>query len=313
LAAEFDLYTLPFRRRLDFSTSARLANLLEEVRPDVAHAHGPVAYRCAARAVRSRAPFVLSVHGLSGWRGTVIHADVVVTVSEYARDAIRRRVRDGSRLRVIRGTSDCSRFADYRDAAPTFREEFGLGDRPLVACVGRLVPAKGQHVLLEAAKRVAAEVPEARFVIVGGRSAGYERRLRRMCVRLGLQDTVVFTGERRDIPRVLAGSDILVQPSFEEALGLSVIEGMASGLPVIASRVGGIPEVVTHGVTGLLVAPGNADGLADAVRRLISDRELRLRMGESGRERALGEFNLDAMVDQLVSVYEEVSAAHSAP
>jgi glycosyltransferase involved in cell wall biosynthesis len=313
LAAEFDLYTLPFRRRLDFSTSARLARLLEAVRPDVVHAHGPVAYRCVARAVRSRAPFVLSVHGLSGWRGTALDADVIVACSESTRDGIRKRVRDESRLTVIRCAIDCSRFADYRDAAPTFREEFGLGDRPVVTCVRRLVPAKGQHILLEAAKLVAAEVPEARFVIVGGRSAGYERRLRRMRARLGLQDAVVFTGQRRDIPRILAGTDILVQPSIEEPLGLSAIEGMAFGLPVIASRVGGIPEVVTDGVTGLLVPPGNADELADALLRLISDRELRLRMGESGRERALSEFNLDAMVDRLVSVYEEVLAAHSAP
>ncbi|MBI2843799.1 MAG: glycosyltransferase family 4 protein [Armatimonadetes bacterium] len=306
---EFEVYTLPFRRRFDFASAARVSRLVEDIRPDIVHVHGPVAFRFAAKAVWS--PLVVSAHGLSGWGSSLSRADVVVAVSHWTRAGIERLVKEQSRIRVVHNGIDCSRFAGFSDTGRTFREEFGLDGRLVITCVSRLVPAKGQHVLLEAAKTVLERFPEVRFVVVGSRSESYERSLRRICSERQIEDTVVFTGERHDIPQILAATDILVQPSLEESLGISVIEGMAASLPVVASRVGGLPELVEHGVTGLLVEPGNPAELADALIELIDDPDARNRMGRAGRERACGHFSIDVMIDKFVSIYRDAAGARA--
>lgn len=178
-----------------------------------------------------------------------------------------------------------------------------------VGMVGRLAPLKGQHVFLEA---FAQAFPEGtgRATIVGaalfGESRDYEEQLRSQVVRLGLQGRVEMTGFREDIAAELGRLDVLVQASvIAEGFGLVVVEGMASGLAVVAPRAGGPAEIVTDGHDGLLYPPGDVEALAFALRRLAVDGSLRERLGEAARKRAQ-DFTPDVIAPQVLAFYREV-------
>lgn len=124
--------------------------------------------------------------------------------------------------------------------------------------------------------------------------------------RHGLEERLRLLGQRGDIPQILAASDIFVLSSDWEGLPYTIIEAMMSGLPVVATRVGGVPELVENEVTGFIVPPKNPQALAKGLQRLLDDPELRHRMGQLGREKALREFTLDRMLRETERVYEEV-------
>jgi glycosyltransferase involved in cell wall biosynthesis len=139
-----------------------------------------------------------------------------------------------------------------------FRQDLGLSSQHLlIGSVAHLLPKKGHAVLLEAMVSVRSQVPSARLIVAGrGRES---ERLRQLTEQLGLNDVVQFLGYRNDIPNLMNACDIMVQPSLEEAFGVSLVEAMAIGRPIVGSNVGGIPEVVENGVTGFLVTPGVSD------------------------------------------------------
>jgi glycosyltransferase involved in cell wall biosynthesis len=172
--------------------------------------------------------------------------------------------------------------------------------RPMVLTVARLDAQKGHTVLLEAISRI----PEATFVLAGD---GPERATLEAKVRAsGIADRIVFLGHRTDIPRLLGRCDLFVLPSLYEGFPLAIQEAMAAGRPVIASAVGGVPEAVRDGVTGLLVPPSDPAALADAIRRLLADPALAQRMGAAGRVRAEQEFSYEAMVQRTTRIYDDV-------
>jgi glycosyltransferase involved in cell wall biosynthesis len=166
-----------------------------------------------------------------------------------------------------------------------------------------LTPKKAPRVFLEAAALVRASVPAARFLVVGdGPLRGdLEARAR----ELGLSDAVRFAGESDDVPGVLAGVSVSVLTSVKEGCSNIVLETMAAGRPMVATAVGGNPELIVDGVTGFLVPVGDARAVADRVVRLLSDTALAARMGEAARERAFGEFGVERMVERTVAVYRE--------
>jgi glycosyltransferase involved in cell wall biosynthesis len=172
-------------------------------------------------------------------------------------------------------------------------------ERPVVLTVARLDKQKGLDCLLEAA----ALVPEARFVLAGD---GPERaRLVAQAHALGLNDQVVFLGYRRDIPELLASCDLFVLPSLFEGLPLSILEAMAAGKPVIASAINGTDEAVFHGKTGLLVPPGDAAALSQAIRTLLFDPALAQRLVTAGRSQVQREFSVETMVQRVTDIYRE--------
>ena len=130
--------------------------------------------------------------------------------------------------------------------------------------------------------------------------------IKRSIYSLGLSNRVFLLGERNDVPSILASSDVFVLPSNWEGLPYTVIEAMMAGLPVVATSVGGVPELVEDGVTGFLVPRSDPEALAEALQRLIDDPELRERMGKAGRQKAMCEFTLDRMLRETEKVYEEV-------
>ncbi|MGH2574346.1 MAG: glycosyltransferase, partial [Ignavibacteria bacterium] len=163
--------------------------------------------------------------------------------------------------------------------------------------VGRMTPGKGHEEFLNAAKLIInkSKVP-TRFLIVGSASYGeelYEKKIRSLASKLMLNNVIIFTGFRKDIPRILNAVDILAFPSHEESFGVTLLEAMAMEIPVVASNTAGVPDIVTNGKTGILIPPKNPIALANALIGLAENSELRMKLGKEGRRRVENFFNID--------------------
>ena len=187
------------------------------------------------------------------------------------------------------------------------KQEFGIKpDDLVVGVVSKLWEGKGHKQILEAAKNVINKVPNVKFLFVG---EGYLRgELEALTQQLGLSDYVIFTGFRTDIPEVTATFDIAILASFFEGLGRVLLEAMVLNKAVIATRVGGIVDVVDDGKTGILVPPGDSTAFAEAMITLLSDEEIRMGMGRAGREKIDAKFSAKTMVDQIEKVYGDLIA-----
>lgn len=190
--------------------------------------------------------------------------------------------------------------------SPGLRSELGIPNgAPLVGEVGRLCDVKGQRELIAAL----AQVPDARALLVGAdleQGGAFQASLEREAERFGVRDRVVFAGRRDDVSQLLAELDVLALPSWTEGLPLVVLEAMARRRPVVATPVGGTPEVVVDGETGLLVPPRDPVALAAALRRLLADAELRRRMGDAGYERVRDHFSAGEMTRRVLAIYDKV-------
>lgn len=191
-------------------------------------------------------------------------------------------------------------------------EEFGLSpEQPRFGIFGRVIGWKGIREFLLAARVVIAMVPTARGFIVGGPSDGdgaYYREMQDLARALGLQDKVTFTGYRSDIPALMKSMDVIVHASIRpEPFGMVLIEGMAMGKPVVATRAGGPLDIVVDGVTGYLVPVGDVDALGSVVSTLLQDRDLRDRMGGQGRLRVVAEFSNQRCARQMEAIYQELA------
>jgi len=231
--------------------------------------------------------------------------DRTIAVSELSRRALERHYGiPRERLVAIRNGIDLSAFAAPADVGAV-RESLGLGSDDVVAVhVGAMVERKGHSVALHAMPAILEREPRLRYVFLG--EGVLEERLRREADGLGVSDFVVFAGFRRDVAEVLAASDLLILPSDVECLPLVILEAMASGLPVVASDVGGVSEAVVDGVTGRLIGPRDPSGLAAAVLDVLASGGRRGEMGEAGRRRARDEFDINACVAAVAATYDSV-------
>lgn len=208
---------------------------------------------------------------------------------------------------------------DVREFHPSvsgarIRAELGIDPGALVVgFVARLDPWKGADVFVRAAAEIALERPDARFLVCGGELRGYETYaagIRRLASSLGLDGRIQFTGWRYrlgDIPEVMAAIDVLLHPPIRpEPFGLVLVEAMATARPVVASRTGGIAEVVVDGITGELVAPGDWRAAAAAVLRLLADPSRAHALGAAGRQRAEAEFEVGAYVRRIEALYDSL-------
>lgn len=213
------------------------------------------------------------------------------------------------KVRVIYNGEDLESYA-LADGAAVRRE---LGGQPLIAMVGRLSAEKDHETFLQAAARVSGSWPQARFAIVGEDPEPGQRRrhaLEELAGRLGLEGRVVFTGARQDIPDLMAALDLLVHCAHREAFGRVLVEAMAAARPVVATAVGGIPEVV--GECGLLVPEGDAAEVARAVGSLLADADAARHLGQAGQRRVRARFSIAAHIAQVEALYEEIWAEHGA-
>jgi glycosyltransferase involved in cell wall biosynthesis len=231
--------------------------------------------------------------------------DRLIVVSKAIDHKIREEGRAVAPISLIYNGVDLQRY-NHQQPCCTLHEEYLIpADAQIVGVVARLEAEKGHRTLLEAWPLVLAEVPSARLLIIG---EGSERdSLEAQVASLGIEDRVVFTGRREDVPAVTAALDVAVLPSYREAQGLSVLEAMALGRPVIASRVGGIPEMIEDGVSGLLVEPHDCDALAAGIVRLLTDHPLADMIAHRGHELVHDRFCIELMVHSMSDLYDQAA------
>ena len=283
----------------------QLRQFFQSERIDIVHSHNTLAHFYGALAAKwAGVPAVINTqHGRgcgAGWKAKWQFrlanrwTDCVVGVSNDATELCRADdPRAAAHMRVLWNGIDVSRF-----------EYHGPKLLPVAISVARLAPEKDFDTLLHAVKILVRDVPDFRLKIVGD---GPERsRLEQLRDKLRLEQHVDFLGERHDVPQLLAKAGFFVLSSRSEGISLTILEAMAVGLPVVATNVGGNPEIVADGRTGRLVASGSPERLADAMRDMLANREQWPVMGELGRQCVEQHFNVREMVRQYEGIYREL-------
>ncbi|MFQ5647093.1 MAG: glycosyltransferase family 4 protein [bacterium] len=228
-------------------------------------------------------------------------ADRLICISEAIKGSVQPELYP--KLSVIYNGIDTGVFSPELDGTPV-RKEFGIKpDEVLIGLVSRLDPLKGQETAIKALATLSSR--SAKLILVGSlnETAG---SLKRMAGRLDLADRVIFTGYREDIPTITAALDIAILPSLHEGFGRVIIEAMALRKPVVATDVGGIPEIIKDRETGFLIQPDNHQKLGEALEKLIDNPELRKRMGNSGYKRVCCCFSARRNIEATQQLYEEV-------
>ncbi len=220
-------------------------------------------------------------------------------------DVLRREPVPAEKLRLVYNGIDLAPFENLPSRAE-IREKLGLDQKSIVVgTVANLIPYKGHAEIVEAAALLVPKFPHMRFIWVG-RDDGIAASLFERARTLGIENHLCFLGPRQDVPHVLAAMDMLVSASHEEGFSNVILEGMAAGLPVVATRVGGNPEAVVDGETGIIVEPRDPAALATAIEKLASSPELAKTMGEKGRLRVHQEFSYQSMIRGLENLYQEL-------
>jgi glycosyltransferase involved in cell wall biosynthesis len=231
-------------------------------------------------------------------------ADCVLVNAESIRDTLIEQGYRPDNIVVIRNGIVLSRFGK-REKGAALRRDLGLQpSAPLVFVFSRLNRMKGVEYFLDAAALLAPRFPEVRFLIVGDGAA--RKELEDRAGRLGLAERVIFTGFRKDVPDLLPEAAVSVLPSLSEGLSNSLLESMASGVPAVAARVGGNPEIVEHNVSGLLVPERDSAALAGAIGSLLEDPQLAARLGEAGRRRVAELFSMERSLGEVEHFYERL-------
>ena len=299
---------LNMRHELDLVAAWRLGSWLRRRRIDILHMHEPHAHSIGLfaclmapsvrKVVSRRVVFPPVRNPLSRYKYTVPDIKYVAD-SEAVRDIMLDSGVAADAVQTVHSGIDLDRIDAVRDTASVFPN-----DARVIGTVGHLDGYKGHRSLLQAMYHVRRAEPKARLVIVGeGRlRAGLEAE----AISLGLGDAVCFTGFRRDVLALIRGFEVFAFPSTQEALGTSVLDAMALRKPVVATRAGGIPESVQDGTTGLLVTPGDACALAEALRTMLQQPERGRAFGEAGRRRVEQFFTVERMGAATLKVYHDV-------
>jgi glycosyltransferase involved in cell wall biosynthesis len=305
------------RHPIDWKCVQGLMEIFRRRGVDVVHSHEfTMAVYGAAAARLTRRPYLITMHGgrnfAARWRRraalrwAIRHSRATVAVSRSAADFLE------TSLQLPRhSVGVVPNGIAYRPGEPArVRDELGLAPgEPLLVAVGSLYPVKGHIVLLKALALLRAECPALEWKAAIAGRGGEEAALRAFMAQNGLESRVKLLGYRTDVPDVLAAADIWVMPSLSEGMPLSLLEAMFAGNAIVASHVGGIPEVVEDGREALLSPPGDAASLAQRLRRLIEDRDLRAALAREAEARAMRDFRLDQTVSEYERLYEAPTTA----
>jgi glycosyltransferase involved in cell wall biosynthesis len=313
----------PLDLRNDITALFKIVRILKREKIDVVHTHNSKAGFLGRLAGRlAGTPVVIhTVHGFAFhdaeflWRRSLFRvlermaapwADHTIFISRPMIDWARAHgiLREGHYSKIFSGI-DLDAFHRYRqEDLDNLREELGLqrSDR-VIGFVSKLWEGKGHETALQAMTQVAASVPEAKLLLVG--EGPIEKKLRELTRKLGIERSVIFAGFRTKIAELTSLCEICILPSFFEGMGRVLLEAGACGKPVVASNVGGIPDVVKDRMTGFLVPPGDSSALFGEILRLLSDPDLAREMGEAAKQRINEKFDVRTMVREIVELYEE--------
>lgn len=319
LPREVPRYALGKRPGQDPQAFVRLVRLFRQLRPQVVHSRNWAAFDAVLAARLARVPVV--VHGEHG-------RDISDPEGRHSRRNTLRRLLSPLVTRFVTVSDDLRRWLVSTVGIPAYKvttirngvdlAKFAPADRAqvrrtlalpvearIVGTVGRLDPVKDHVGLVEAFRRIAGDFPDAALLIVG--DGPCRAALLATVEHLGLEGHVRLLGEREDVPRVLGALDVFALPSIAEGISNTILEAMASGLPVIATRVGGNPELVEDEVTGVLVPPRDPPALASAITRYFDDPGLATTHGKAGRQRAEEHFSLPTMCRAYAGLYQELT------
>lgn len=320
-AAEgLELIPIAPRTEMDLSAAWRLSRVVKRLAPDVIHAHDPHGVAMASLALSlgasstkrdGRAPalvasrrvdFHLKGNSFSRWKYRQV--DCFIAASEAIRTMLVADGVDADRTVTVHEGIDIEHVAAAEPV--NVHEAFWLPHHaPVVGNVAALVPHKGQRHLVEAAHLVVREVPDARFIILG--EGELREPLERQVREYKLEKHVLLPGFRTDVLGCIKGFDLFAMSSVTEGLGTSLLDAMACSRAIVATRTGGIPEIVEDGVNGVLVPPRDHAAMAKAIVGLLRNAEERGRMGEAGLARVQARFTVERMVAETASVYERVA------
>ena len=280
------------------------------------------AVACALLGKMSGAKSIIHAHlKCADWMGRPMRwamgqVDALVGISEFVVGSLVENGYPRERTRLVLNAVDLPAWDPRVDGGPV-RQALGIRtDAPVIACAARLFRGKGQDELIRALPAVCQEFPDVRVLIVGSddRQAmrtSFTAELRVLAANLGVSDNVIFTGQRADMPAVMAAADVFALPSDEEPFGLVFIEAMAMKKPVVALDNGGAPEIIEHGKSGFLSRPGDHAALAAILRLLLRDPALRVRLGEYGRRQVERRFTAERMAADTARVYASLAPARS--
>lgn len=317
------VYHFDTNRSFNWLSAVEITRLIKKERVSLVHAHAPFAGSIISSLAGKLAGVPVIIHAhlqdalssnsliksyqniMNYWTSRKC-CNAMIAVSHQVKDALITEGFDSHKFHVVHnGTPINDRKIDLNICKELDIPE----DIPVVIHVGRLCKSKGQHLLLQAAANIHQSGQEALYLIVGkdlAQDGAYLEYLKNFARKLKIDRSVHFLGHRADIPQLLALSDLLVLPSDAEGLPLVILEAMAAGLPVVATPVGGIPEVVIDRETGLLIPVEDAPALGDAILELLQNPQLKKEMGHKGLEMVRKDFSVEKMCKAVFDLYEGV-------
>lgn len=310
--------TIEMKGKLDITKIAPLREYMRRERIDIVHTHGVRANLVARKAAKAlRLPVVTTFHSaiahdyssraaamMAGFitRVTNRYTDEFIAISDSIRsDALRMRI-DPAKVVTIYNGIDFN--GTPQDARKTWRRSFGIDDQAsVVGVVARLHEVKGHVYLLEAIKKIITDFPGIRLVFVG--EGPYREVIEAKIKQLGLGEYIIMTGFIENLSGIYQSFDVACLPSLMEGMGITLLEAMYEGTPVVASRVGGIPELIRDGVDGVLVEPANPTKLAEALKQVLGDAEMCKQIAASAKLRA-EQFSRPAMLRATANIYDKL-------
>lgn len=295
----------------------RLVSFIKKEKFDLIHTNDIHSAQYSVLAAKlARVPCILHTRntGLAGWLGwknSLIFkiATKIIAISREVKESLLEIGVAADKIQIIHNAVDLDEFNLVISGKP-YRDEIGVADgESLIGVVGRIVPHKGQDIFIQAIPDILNFFPNAKFTIIGEDSTpngDFIIQLRQLIAELKLEAKVCFSGFKANVPQIMKALDVLIVPSLSEPFGRVVIEAMAAKTPVVASRVGGIPDIIENGVNGILVPLKNPKAISEAVIRLLSDKDLYYNISQNSSKTVEELFSIPKHVEKVEKLYQSL-------
>lgn len=314
LQSDIDKVLIKRKSGINITYPLKLKRLIKDLGIDILHAHNNTAffYGTLAGKMAGIKKIIYTEHGRTGklpWKTRKVHGFLsgfvnhTVVVADYLKNML---IKDegfnGENISIIPNGIDGSPFSNAGDR-DLLKKELGLDSSTrLIGMVARLDPIKNHDMLIRAMKEISIQEPKARLLIVG--DGVLRDKLEMQTRELNLDEHVIFLGERKDVPRIMNGLDVFTLTSWSEGMSLTLVEAMASQLPIVATEVGGNPSIIKNMKNGILVPPDDHEALADSILKVLNDPELSNSLSERARYKFQSEYTLEKMVQRYCDLYD---------